>query len=85
MGDNSQKIGVILLVENGIGIHVNLPHTNCECHFTGIKVSHSGNLSTELKQELIEHQHILNIFEDHKTELEQLDHEYVNRVVFSKI
>ena len=85
MGENSQKIGVILLVEHGIGIHVNLSHPHSECHLKGIKVSHNGNLSTELKQELIEHQHILNIFEDHKKEMEQLDHEYVNRVVFSKV
>ena len=36
---------------------------------------------------MIEHQQILNIFEDdeHEKEADQLEHEYINRVSFNKI
>ena len=85
MGEKSQKTGVILLVESGIGIHVKLPYSDCEVSISGLKVSHTGN-SSEIQMELIEHhQHLLNIFEDHEKDVEQLDHDFVTRTSFNKI
>jgi hypothetical protein len=55
-------MGVVLLTESGIGIHVNLPYSENEVSITGFKVSHTGNAS-DLHMKLIEHQNIVSIFE----------------------
>ena len=43
VGEKSQKTGVILLVESGIGIHIKLPYSDCDVNISGVKISHTGN------------------------------------------
>lgn len=49
-----------------------------------MKFSHSGNSANNLKKELLEHEHILNIFEHHEN-IEQLENEFVNRMAPNKM
>jgi len=49
-----------------------------------MKFSHSGNSANNLKKELLEHEHILNIFEHHDN-IEQLENEFVNRMSPTKM
>lgn len=72
------------MVESGIGIRIKLPYSDNEVNISGLKISHTGN-ETELQMELIQHHHILNIFQDSEKEVDQLEHEYINRVAFNKI
>lgn len=65
LNDKSQKIGIVLLVESGTGIHVKLEYADDEVKISGLKVSHTGN-SSELQMELIHYQDILTIFENNE-------------------
>ncbi len=73
-----------MLASGGIAVHIKLPEYDDECEIAGIKFSHSGNSDNNLKRELIEHEHILNIF-DHHDNVEQLESEFVNRMTFNKM
>lgn len=62
---------MVLLSNSGIAVHIKLPINDDLCDIYGIKFSHSGNTNHSIKKELMEHEHILNIFEHHE-EIEQL-------------
>jgi hypothetical protein len=75
---------VVLLASGGVAVHIKLQEFDHLCEITGIKFSHSGNSDNSLKKELLEHEHILNIFEQHEN-IEQLESEFVNRMSFNKM
>lgn len=74
----------MLLASGGVAVRIKLQESDHECAIAGIKFSHSGNSDNSLKKELLEHEHILNIFEHHEN-IEQLESEFVNRMSFSKM
>ena len=59
------------MASEGIAVHIKLAEADEECTISGMKFSHSGNSANNLKKELLEHEHILNIFEHHEN-IEQL-------------
>ena len=71
MDASLEKMGVVLLANSGIGVHVNLPGQEEECSMVGIKFSHTGSSESSLKNDIIEHEHLLNIFEQQQN-IEQL-------------
>jgi hypothetical protein len=62
MNEECDKIGVVILASGGVAVHIKLSEYDHECEITGMKFSHSGNSDSNLKKELMEHEHILNIF-----------------------
>jgi hypothetical protein len=77
-------VGVVLLASEGTAVHIKLEEADDECTLSGMKFSHSGNSANNLKKELLEHEHILNIFEQHEN-IEQLENEFVNRMAPNKM
>ena len=84
MESSSEKMGVVLLASSGIGVHINLPDQEEQCSMVGIKFSHTGSSESTLKNEIMEHEHLLNIFEQQQN-IEQLENEFVNRMSYNKM
>lgn len=84
MDIGGDKTGVVLLASSGVGLHINLSGQEEECRIVGMKFSHTGSSNSKLKDEMLEHEHLLNIFEQHEN-IEQLENEFVNRMSFNKM